>query len=306
MVNEKRVDRMVEFFKMKPSYIDSSFSRISERSNEFDINIVNKGKIKYRDFLKKEKLNKVGIHVVVGCNHYPWANMEQEKAILNLIKDLGNKIKGFHILGDFLDMNSLSKHSPNELPIPGITLGYEYKSGNEALDRFEEVLPENCEKTYLFGNHEDRYFRHMKNIDASKLGEALLSPREALKLDYRGYKVYENWKEDRFLIGKHLYAFHGEFTTKYPARTHLDKQKISGIFVHTHRMDVAFDGELRAMFNIGFCGDKEAPCFKYVSRHIRDSWVNGFALVHIDEEGNYYTQVIQMFNNKFCYNGKIY
>jgi len=118
--------------------------------------------------------------------------------------------------------------------------------------------------------------------------------------------IYKKWKEDRHELAPNLFAFHGEFCTKYPARAHLDKQKVSGIFVHTHRMDIAFDGENRSMYNIGFAGDKEAECFKYASRHIRDAWVNGFALVNVDENGNSYITVIKVVNGEFMYNGKKY
>ena len=69
-----------------------------------------------------------------------------QEGIINLIKDLGNKIKGFHLIGDILDMNSLSAHEPNKVPLPGITLGYEYAEGNKYLDSFEQVLPKNINK----------------------------------------------------------------------------------------------------------------------------------------------------------------
>lgn len=254
---------------------------------------------------KTKTSSNVGIHIVSGCWHAPFQNKKMQKGVLDLIKDLGNKVKGFHLLGDILDMNSLSKHDMNSVPLKGITLGYEYKEGNKFLDSFEEVLPKNIEKTYIWGNHENRYTRHINDINASKYADALLSPTSALKLVERGYNVYENWKEDFHLLGKELQLIHGEFCTKYPARTHVDRMKASTMFVHTHRIDINYDGE-KAGFNIGWGGDVNAEAFDYVSRLTKMNWINGFALVHIDENGNFFTQVIPVYHNEFWYDGKRY
>lgn len=117
--------------------------------------------------------------------------------------------------------------------------------------------------------------------------------------------MYTNWKEDFHLLGNSLQLIHGEFCTKYPARTHVDRMKSSVMFAHTHRIDINYDGE-KAGFNIGWGGNPEAPAFNYVSRLTKMNWINGFALVHIDEHGNFFTQVIPVFHNHFWYNGKRY
>lgn len=256
-----------------------------------------------RNFHPKSK--SVGIHIVSGCQHVPFQNKKMQEGLIELIKDLGDKVKGFHLIGDTLDLNSLSAHEPNKVPLEGITLGFEYKEGNKYLDSFEAVLPKNVEKTYIYGNHEDRWRRHISDINNSKYADALPSPKDALKLEERGYKVYTNWKEDFHLLGNSLQLIHGEFCTKYPARTHVDRMKSSVMFAHTHRIDINYDGE-KAGFNIGWGGNPEAPAFNYVSRLTKMNWINGFALVHIDEHGNFFTQVIPVFHNHFWYNGKRY
>ena len=254
---------------------------------------------------KTTEKTKVGIHIVSGCQHVPFQNRKMQEGLIELIKDLGDKVKGFHLIGDTLDMNSLSAHEPNKVPLEGITLGYEYKEGNKYLDSFEKVLPNNVEKTYIWGNHEDRWRRHVSDINNSKYASALPSPTEALQLVERGYQVYDNWKEDFHVLGKHLQLIHGEFCTKYPARSHMDRMKSSVMFAHTHRIDIAYDGE-KGGFNIGWGGDPEAPAFNYVSRLTKMNWINGFALVHVDENGHFFTQVIPVYHNQFWYNGKCY
>lgn len=265
-------------------------------------------KVKFTEsWLNKKPVlkTKAGMHIIAGCQHVPFQNRKMQAGLIQLIKDLGSKVKGFHILGDMLDMNSLSAHEPNKVPLEGITLGYEYKEGNKYLDSFEAVLPQDVEKTFIWGNHEDRWRRHVSDINNSKYASALPSPTEALQLVERGYKVYDNWKEDFHLLGNHLQLIHGEFCTKYPARSHMDRIKSSVMHVHTHRMDIAYDGE-KAGFNIGWGGDVDAPAFNYVSRLTKMNWINGFALVHIDENGNFFTQVIPVYHNKFWYDGKCY
>lgn len=252
-----------------------------------------------------KKSSNVGMHIVSGCWHAPFQNKQMQKGVIDLIADLGDKVKGFHLIGDIVDMVSLSAHEPNKTPMPGVTLGMEYREANKFLDSFEDVLPEDCEKTYIWGNHENRWTRHVADINTSRYADALPSPTEALRLESRGYTVYENWKEDYHFLGSDLQLIHGEFCSKYPARTHVDRMKASVMFAHTHRIDINYDGE-RAGFNIGWGGDVNSPAFNYVSRLSKMNWINGFALVHIDEKGNYYTQVIPVYHSKFWYNGKCY
>lgn len=247
-----------------------------------------------------------GIHLISGCNHVPFHNKKMLNGMLRLIQDLGPKLTGLHLIGDFLDLNSLSKHDSGKVPMTGITLGKEYAEGNKVLDAFSTAIGNRqVDKTFIYGNHEDRYFRHLADIDNSKFADALMGPTEGLKLNQRGFKVYENWKEDHHLLGSHLQLIHGEFCSKSPARTHMDKLKGSVMFAHTHRIDVCYDGE-KAGFNIGWGGDKDAAAFSYVSRITKMNWINGFALVHIDEKGNFFTQVIPVYHDTFWYNGTRY
>lgn len=246
-----------------------------------------------------------GMHIVVGCVHVPFENKRIVEGISKLIKDCGDKIAGFHIIGDFLDMNSLSTHDMNRVPIKGVTLGLEYKRGNEILDMLTEGLPAGVRKTYLYGNHEDRYFRHLNDINNNKYSDALIGPTEGLKLKARGFDVKENWKEDFVQLGNKLQLIHGEFCTQTPARTHLQRYKASVMFAHTHRADAHYDGNMAA-FNIGWLGNKEAPAFNYVSRLTKMSWINGFGIVHIDRDGFYHGQIVTAYSNRFFYNGVQY
>ena len=51
-----------------------------------------------------------GTHLVTGCNHAPFDNKHMTNGMIELVKDLGDKLAGIHLIGDFLDLNSLSSH----------------------------------------------------------------------------------------------------------------------------------------------------------------------------------------------------
>jgi len=231
------------------------------------------------------------------------------KGILKLLTDIKPQLQGIYLIGDILDMNSLSFHdkgqSPIELPSgERIDLSYEYNEARKVFDNIDSVA-KRVKKYFVYGNHEDRYNRTLNLADNKKYGKELRSPEEALKLRERGYEVKTRWKEDYFLIGDHLQAFHGEVLGVNPAKRQLDKLRQSCIFAHSHRVGTHFQGS-KASFNIGWGGDISAPAFNYVGRLTKMDWINGFALVTTDDNGFFHTQVITVYDNKFYYNGKKY
>jgi hypothetical protein len=246
-----------------------------------------------------------GTHLVTGCNHAPFDNKHMTNGMIELMKDLGDKLAGIHLIGDFLDLNSLSSHDRGQKPLPGITLSSEYEGGNRILDRFDAALPVKCIKNYMYGNHEDRYLRYMSSSDHSKLGSSLISPEEGLNLSARGYNVFTNWKKDKIKLGNHLDLIHGEFCNIHTAKKHLDSFRGSIMFVHTHRIQTHIESKVGG-FNIGFGADKDSPVFNYATRAMKEVWANGFALVTIDEDGFFHVNQITMFNDCFYYNGKKY
>lgn len=263
----------------------------------------------YLEFLKwKEERNKFqqpkdGIHIVIGCMHVPFHNKQLLKGLINFIDDYKDSIVGFHLVGDFLDLKSLSKHDEGTVDKTGLTLGKEYAEGNNVLDMLDSVLPSGIQKTFLYGNHEDRYIRACNDIKNNKFADALISPEQALNLDKRGYNLYNNWKEDYFMIGKYQ-VFHGIYCTQTPAKTHVSKLRKSCIFPHTHRVDSYFENDLHGL-NIGTMSDINSVGFKYVSRIERMNWRNAFGIVHVNENVSQ-AEAIICNNDSFFYAGKKY
>ncbi len=258
-----------------------------------------------KEFRTPSIQDQVGMHILLGCNHVPFHHKQLHRSIIEMIKDHKSGIKGFHLLGDFLDLNPLSSHDKGRFTaVPGLTLDDEYQIGNDLLCDFDRALPKNCWKTFMYGNHEDRHNRWMSVMDNAKT--PLLSPEEALRLWKRGYNVKTRWSQDHITIGNDFDIFHGIYFNVHNAKKHLDTFGRNCAYVHTHRVQSYREGSLAA-HNIGTCANLKSKAFNYATRAMKQSWSNGFAIVMIDEFGDsYLTQIIPDKNGNFYFGGKKY
>ena len=245
------------------------------------------------------------IEIVLGCLHAPFHNQKLWVGILNLIKDLS--ISGITLIGDILDLNSLSFHDRGKFPLnlngKSLTLRKEYKMV-KIFDELDDAIGRRqIKKRFLYGNHEDRYLRHAAIPDNKKIMAE--SPEEHFRLRERGYEVKTRWKDDYYKLGDHLEVFHGLLLGINPAKRQLDKLKHSCMFAHSHRAQVYYDG-LMASYNIGCLVDIDAPAFDWAGRLIKRNWINGFGHVTIDDNGDFYANLITAFKSRFFYNGKRY
>lgn len=294
-------DKLVEQFKEEvnkiplPSKSGGTFFRTTFKYTDL------KQKIQ-EAFYPKTKYTTSGTYLLLGCVHVPGHNQSMTYGIKNLIRDID--LKGLILMGDFLDLNTLSGHDKDKFTaIKGLTLDEEYKEGNKVLDQLLFNLSPEADKIYLYGNHEDRWNRYMSNMQNAKT--PLQSPEEALKLKERGFNVFTRWSSDYITLGNHLEVLHGQYYNTHCAKQHIDKFRGSVAFVHTHRIQMYVEGKT-AGFNIGWGGDVNHPFFNYAERGTKNQWQNGFALCTIDEQGDYFMQQIFCHNNKFYYNGKPY
>tara|TARA_R110000772_G_scaffold91739_2_gene188302 strand:- start:864 stop:1907 length:1044 start_codon:yes stop_codon:yes gene_type:complete len=225
-----------------------------------------------------------GMHIMMGCNHVPFHHKRLHDGIRRMMIDHASKIVGFHLMGDFADINTLSSHDKGRFTaVPGLTLDDEYAACNDELDMFAQAMNPNVWKTYLYGNHEDRHNRWMANMDNAKT--PLTAPREGLDLVQRGYDVKNKWSQDYFTLGNDFEIFHGIYFSIHNAKAHLDKLRTSCAYVHTHRIQNYREGRMAA-FNIGACADFTTPAFNYATRPMKAQWANGFAINMIDWKGN--------------------
>ena len=274
-------------------------------SEEDELESILQRKKALRAFNTPDVKDQAGMHILIGCNHVPFHHVQLHRRIVELIKDQKDIIKGFHLMGDFLDLNPLSSHDRGRFTaVPGLTLNDEYFVGNELLDDFDRALPKNTWKTYLYGNHEDRYNRWMSVMDNAKT--PLISPEDGLKLWQRGYNVKTKWSQDFITIGSDFDIFHGIYFNIHNAKKHLDTFSRNCAYVHTHRVQSYREGILSA-HNIGTCANLKSKAFNYATRAMKNSWSNGFAINMVDERGNsHITQIVPDENGHFYFGGKRY
>jgi predicted phosphodiesterase len=243
-----------------------------------------------------------GRYLVLGCWHVPFHNKILTDGVLSLMAR--TKFDGLILLGDFLDCNSLSSHDRGRFPaIPGLSLKEEYKQGEQVINQLLQSLPPNAAKFYLYGNHEDSYFRFIADMQNAKTPPQ--SPTEGLKLFEKGFRVIESYSTGSLKLGAHIELLHGVYYNTHCAKAHIDKLRTSTLFAHTHRIQSFIEGHTGG-FNIGWGGDSTAPAFGYADRGMKASWQNGFAEVLIDENGDYFVNQIIANSNKFYYNGRQY
>ena len=238
--------------------------------------------------------------------HYPNHNVEAINAVFKFIKYF--KPDAVNLLGDAMEMefaNHWKKKQGNVAYFKDITVVNSYKNfDDDILTPLESILPANCEKIYMEGNHE--YWTHgITSHDTTLKGS--VEPEICLNLAERGWKWIPYIKDNRRGIVKYgkLLATHGFYTNKYHAAKTADTFSKSVVYGHKHDIQqytkvTVDDIGYHTATSIG-CLCNRAPEFM---RGNFNSWVNAFGIVLLREDGmfNLYTPVI--INGTFCFDGK--
>lgn len=236
---------------------------------------------------------------VVSDIHTPYQDDDALEIALGYARR--QKIDIVLLNGDILDCYKLSyfRTDPNRMPFQE-----EVKRGRAFLRRIARMFP-NAVLIYQVGNHErrnqsylDSNAPHYAGMKGTRLVDLLdLSSRWRLvdaNLDLcRGLQVYS--------LGR-LKAIHGDETKVMssavsPAKTLLDRTRVSVIAGHVHRADFSLyrpmGGELVAAWTTG-CLCKLSESYMPIN-----NWCHGFAVVEVDDDGDFDVQ------NKIIVRGKV-
>lgn len=243
------------------------------------------------------------VYWVAGCLHFPFHNKLQLEKTINYLKSI--KVDGIILAGDILDINSLSFHDKGKMPIEGVTLEWEYKESLKAFNQIFSLVDYHNIKDlhFMYGNHEDRYLRTLRQVDNHKLGKALIAPEDYLGLEAKGFKIYKDFQRDFIELGD-LVINHGEYLNQHVAKKTIEVYKQSSLFFHTHRFQIYGDGKFVG-YNMGWGGDASSPVFNYAPRGMKSAWINSSALVTVIGE-NSYVQPLMFTNGKLIVNGQEY
>lgn len=231
--------------------------------------------------------------------HHPYVDFRAWNLMLRAAQDIG-----FHsiiVLGDFVDFDSVSSHGRSVIrDVP--TLAEEFYAGNKALDSLDDLGA--SFKSYIFGNHENRFDRYICDKAALR---GLTSVESELGLEERGWHKVEYRRELQY--GK-LYITHDCDNAGENAHSlALRKAGASIIIGHTHRVGYCVRGNLRgkpqvgAMF--GWLGDSTKVEYKS-NASARHEWALGFGVGVVDNDGTCFVTPCPIVDYRVSVFGKIY
>jgi len=254
---------------------------------------------------RSEKLRRAAIApiLVLSDVHHPEHDRKVWATILELAKDV--QPSEVMLLGDFLEMASVSAHGGAELE----KLTEDFMAGKKALRELREVVGPDCRITYLEGNHESRLTRFLM-MKAPSLRDSLSYDvgleLQALDVDWvpehkqpvsRGDVDFTHGHQD---LRERPSKFHsGKMVDVYgrPERT--------VIYGHTHKPQMFTRptvGGYAMAFGLG-CARTLMPGWLHGQQA---GWVHQIALVYLTPAGRGYVYPITFRHGQAVWNGRLY
>lgn len=238
-------------------------------------------------------------------SHYPHVDRPTWAALLDFVRR--NPVGLFIFGGDNLDCGSISHHTKGK---PLYRERGQMKRDldgfrREMLDPIEEILPPDCVKVWLTGNHEDwaaQLIEEMPELDG------LLDFPVYLELERRGWIVKEQGAH--FKHG-HLKYIHGDVLTGgvNAPRKALDTFVESVVFGHFHTAASATKILPQSTrykwqaWSTGCIGKLDA---KYL-KNKPTGWINQFGITEFYGVKGYFNHYpVNVFNGRFAYGGALY
>lgn len=232
--------------------------------------------------------------------HIPYEDKRAWNLLLKVAKGFGPHI--IAMLGDFLDMGSVSRHLKD--PRKYVSVVEEFKQGNKALDQLDALKAKR--KIYIAGNHEDRLARYLQERAPELLGT--LSFEEKLRLKERKWEVVQY--RDHTRIGK-IYLTHDVGTAgRYAVYRALEAFEHSVVTAHTHRISYIVEGNALGQYKVaasfGWLGDAKAVDYMYQVKLMKD-WALGFGLgYHNTDTGIVHVVPVPIVNYTATVEGTLY
>lgn len=229
--------------------------------------------------------------------HTPEKDKRAWRTHLRIVKDFRPDIHV--IIGDWGEFESVSQHPANKIKKPD--LGSDYLIGQRDLDALEAVLPKDCERYFLEGNHEYRVTRWITNR-SKELNGGVKTVREGLELDRRGWK----WVPyGRLLpIGKCNFA-HGLYNNKYHSEKHVSAFGDTVIYGDSHTFQaytMTHGRKPHLGMSIGCLRKLDADWLNGRP----NQWVHGMGVVYVFPDGNFIPYFIPIIDGRSVFNGKAY
>jgi predicted phosphodiesterase len=250
---------------------------------------------------KKAKRSFKKILVMSDC-HIRKQNTPAVKCVLGLMDDV--VFDGVYNLGDYLDYGCLSHFNKKKrLTMEGERLKNDITEGNRLLDEIDKRLPKGADKRFWYGNHEDWVKQYLE--EHTEL-EGMLSPKMTLKLEERGYTVYNKVNHIE-KIGR-LYFTHGSKSNKGFLRSMITTNMRNVIFGHNHtQRSLLIPTAAREIAMSGYAVACLCDLDPDYAKNRPSAHSHGFAVVNFyGDNGFFSVELYRIINGIFIYGDKIY
>lgn len=254
-------------------------------------------------------MEKSDLNVAYYDMHYPQYNKPTLAALFAFLKH--RRPKRFIFGGDQFHFDCIAHHNAGK---PLYKTRRAYKNDIDGFDRdvltpLEKLLPKNCEKVWIIGNHERFEF---DMIEEHPELEDAVGHQKLLRLEERGWTIIP--LGHTYKLGK-LNVIHGEILSgignqagMYPSRKAVELYAGSVLAGHTHSPQTFTKISPVEQTNKwqGFI----APCAGDVNpgylRNRPTAWLTGLVIVETYGNGFFNCYPAITINGKFAYGGYLY
>lgn len=232
--------------------------------------------------------------IIIPDAHVPHHSLRSWACVLGILREWRPHFGV--IIGDFLDLESLSFHPKNRPDL--VRLAAEYYAGNIALDALQGASAD-TQWTYLEGNHEGRATRYQAAFGQL---DGMLSVPLSLYIAPRPDQYHRGgdvklrgmrWvplSQQPYLMSHSAYAHGTAFENKYHAFSHASETvpaKTGGLplfYGHMHVLQMASSRSGHLAQCVGFLGDERSTVFGYTKGR-PNGWTQAVVLQEVDESG---------------------
>ena len=247
--------------------------------------------------------------VAVYDMHYPEYHKPTVGAIFDYLRQ--NRPDVFIFGGDQFHFNSISHHNAGK---PLFKTRRAYRNDIDGFDRdilrpLEALLPRDCEKIWIIGNHE-RFEQDM--IEVHPELEGVIGHVDLLRLVERGWTIIP--LGHAYKLGK-LKVIHGETLSgignqagMYPSRKAVELYAGNVLAGHSHSPQTFT--RVSPVEHTNKWQGHIAPIAGAVNpgylRNRPTAWLNGFVIIDVQPSGQFNLYPVIIYDGSFSYAGKVY
>ena len=235
--------------------------------------------------------------------HAPWYDKRAVSCALKALKIF--KPDHFVILGDFMDVHSLSRHDKSPAKLKTTSFAKEISVAKELLKRINNAAG-SAKKYFIMGNHENRVYKYLTS-KAPEIFDMLNVP-DLLEFDKLGFSHFDYL--DHLRLGNLILAHDIGHAGKTAHSQSLTMAGMSIAIGHTHRMSSIVErklqtGELITGATMGWLGDADAMKDYMPASKVKRFAITGFGTGYLMNDGTPILVPVPIINGSCILEGKL-